>query len=172
MIEKELRFHYNQNFKYIFDITVNNNSEILKIIDDLREYKQGDWNNNKRKDIIQFTFNDIPDDFKIITDLIIVDNVIPLKVKIELIENNDKKIIMKIKSNLINKLANLIYKLINIKFYITIEDDGDGISTDVKIRYIIKSFLPKSFIAKIDNYINDKLNNRFIAKFDNYLSHL
>ena len=72
MIEKELKFHYNQNFKHLFDITTNNNQEILKIIDDLREYKQGVWNKNKRKDIIVFTFSDIPQEFKMITDMIIV----------------------------------------------------------------------------------------------------
>jgi len=172
MIEKELVFHYNQNFKFLFDITTNNNQELLKIIDDLREYKQGVWNKNKRKDFIYFTFSDIPDEFKTITDMLIVDNIIPLKLKIKLLENNDKKIVMKIKSNLINKLANLISKIINIKFIVTIEDCNEGTQTDVKIRYIIKSFLPESFITKVDNYIDSKLNNRFIKKIDNYLSQL
>lgn len=172
MIEKELVFHYNQNFKFLFDITTNNNQELLKIIDDLREYKQGVWNKDKRKDFIYFTFSDIPDEFKTITNMLIVDNIIPLKLKIKLLENNDKKIIMKIKSNLINKLANLISKIISIKFIVTIEDCGNGRETDVKIRYIIKSLLPESIIAKVDNYIDGKLNNRFIKKIDNYLSQL
>lgn len=172
MIEKELNFHYNKNFRFIFDITTNNNQEVLKMIDDLREYKQGVWNKNKRKDIIIFTFSDIPSEFKMITDMIIVDNIIPLKLKIKLIENNDKRIVMKIKSNLINKIANLIYKLINIKFVITIEDCKDGLSTNVRIRYVIKSLLPESFIAKIDNYIDGKLNDRFIEKINKYLSQL
>lgn len=172
MIEKELVFHYNHNFKFLFDITTNNNQELLKIIDDLKEYKQGVWNKDKRKDFIYFTFSDIPDEFKTITDMLIVDNIIPLKLKIKLLENNNKKIIMKIKGNLINKLANLISKIINIKFIVTIEDCGNGHETDVKIRYIIKSFLPESFISKVDNYIDGKLNNRFIKKIDNYLSQL
>ena len=172
MIEKELKFHYNQNFKHLFDITTNNNQEILKIIDDLREYKQGVWNKNKRKDIIVFTFSDIPQEFKMITDMIIVDNIIPLKLKIKLLENTDKKIVMKVKSNLINnKLANLVFKLINIKFFVNIED-SDGVSTNVKIRYVIKSFLPESLIAKVDSYIDRKMNDRFIQKIDNYLSQL
>ena len=172
MIEKELKFHYNQNFRFIFDITTNNNQEILKIIDDLREYKQGVWNKNKRKDIIVFTFSDIPQEFKMITDMIIVDNIIPLKLKIKLLENTDRKIVMKVKSNLINKISKLIYKLINVKFIVTIEDGGDGISTNVNIKYIIKSLLPESFINKIDNYIDRKMNERFIEKIDNYLSQL
>lgn len=172
MIEKELKFHYNKNFRFIFDVTTNNNQEILKIIDDLREYKQGEWNKNKRKDIIIFTFNDIPQEFKMITDMIIVDNIIPLKLKIKLLENTDKKIVMKVKSNLINKISKLIYKLINVKFIVTIEDVGDGISTNVSIKYVIKSLLPESFINKIDNYIDRKMNERFIQKIDNYLSQL
>lgn len=172
MIEKELTFHYDKNFRYIFDITTNNNQEILKIIDDLREYKQGIWNKNKRKDIIIFTFSDIPQEFKTITDMIIQDNIIPLKLKIKLLEDNNKKIVMKVKSNLINnKLANLVFKLINIKFFVTIED-SDGISTNVKIRYVIKSLLPESLVAKVDSYIDRKMNDRFIQKIDNYLSQL
>jgi len=172
MIEKELIFHYNKNFRYIFDITTNNNQEILKIIDDLREYKQGIWNKNKRKDIIIFTFSDIPQEFKTITDMIIQDNIIPLKLKIKLLEDNDKRIVMKVKSNLINnKLANLVFKLINIKFFVTIED-SDGVSTNVKIRYVIKSLLPESLVAKVDSYIDRKMNDRFIQKIDNYLSQL
>lgn len=172
MIEKELTFHYDKNFRYIFDITTNNNQEILKIIDDLREYKQGIWNKNKRKDIIIFTFSDIPSEFKTITDMIIQDNIIPLKLKIKLLEDNDKRILMKVKSNLINnKLANLVFKLINIKFFVTIED-SDGVSTNVKIRYVIKSLLPESLVAKVDSYIDRKMNDRFIQKIDNYLSQL
>ena len=172
MIEKELIFHYNKNFRYIFDITTNNNQEILKIIDDLREYKQGIWNKNKRKDIIIFTFSDIPQEFKTITDMIIQDNIIPLKLKIKLLEDNDKRIVMKVKSNLINnKLANLVFKLINTKFFVTIED-SDGVSTNVKIRYVIKSLLPESLVAKVDSYIDRKMNDRFIQKIDNYLSQL
>ena len=173
MIDKELYFHYNQNYRHLFDITTNNNQEILKIIDDLKEYKQGTWNKDKRKDIIQFVFSDIPQDFKMITDMIIKDNIIPLKLKIRLLEDNDKRIVMKIKSNLINKISNLIYKLINIKFYVTLNNsNNDGTSTDVKVRYVIKSLLPESFITKIDNYIDGKLNDRFIKKIDNYLSNL
>ena len=173
MIDKELYFHYNKNYRHLFDITTNNNQEILKIIDDLKEYKQGTWNKDKRKDIIQFIFSDIPQDFKMITDMIIKDNIIPLKLKIRLLEDNDKRIVMKIKSNLINKISNLIYKLINIKFYVTLNNsNNDGTSTDVKVRYVIKSLLPESFITKIDNYIDGKLNDRFIKKIDNYLSNL
>ncbi len=172
MIEKELTFHYNKNFRFIFDVTTNNNTEVLQMIDDLRSYKQGVWNKNKRKDIIVFTFSDIPSEFKTITDMIIQDNIIPLKLKIKLLEDNDKRIVMKVKSNLINnKLANLVFKLINIKFFVTIED-FDGVSTNVKIRYVIKSFLPESLIAKVDSYIDRKMNDRFIQKIDNYLSQL
>ncbi len=46
-IEKELIFEYNLNYSYLFDITTNNNFDFVSIIDDLKEYKQGKWNNNK-----------------------------------------------------------------------------------------------------------------------------
>lgn len=171
MIEKELIFHYNLNYKYLFDITVNNNSEILKIIDELKDYKQGVWKDNKRKDLIEFTVHDIPDIFKSLASAIIVDNIIPLKIKYKLIQNDDKTIQMKLKANLLNKLANLILKFINLKIIATI-DNIDSNSSNVKIKYIIKSILPKSIIEIFDTYIEKKLNNNFIKKIDNYLINL
>lgn len=171
MIEKELVFNYNHNYKYIYDITVNNNSEVLKEIDDLIGYKQGEWNGNKRKDLIEFTFNDIPEIFKIITNSIIVNNVIPLKLKIKLIENNNDRIILKLKANLLNKLINLISKIINLKVFVTIENIND-LSTRVKLKYIIKSILPKTIIEMANEYIESKILNNFIKKIDNYLKEL
>lgn len=171
MIEKELLFNYNNNYRYIFDITTNNNEEILKILDDLKEYKQGVWKNNKRKDFIEFKINDIPDILKTITSSIIVDNNLPLKLKIKLIEDSENKIIMKIKANLINKVANLLLKILNLKVITTIENNNN-ISSKVKIKYIIKSILPSSIIDIIDKYIETKLNNNFIAKIDKYLKQL
>lgn len=171
MIEKELLFNYNLNYKYIFDITTNNNAEILKIIDELKDYKQGIWKGNKRKDLIEFKINDIPELFKTFTSGLISDNVIPLKIKIKLLKNDNESIIIKIKVNLINKIANLIFKLINMKIFATIENIND-ISSNVKIKYIIKSILPASIVDIIDKFIEQKLNNNFIRKFDNYLKNL
>lgn len=171
MIEKELFFQYNQNYKHLFDITTNNNSEIIKIIDDLKEYKQGIWKGNKRKDFIEFTVHDIPETFKTLASTIITNNIIPLKIKFKLIENNDKIIQLKIKANLMNKIANLILKFINLKIIATI-NNVNGISSDVKIKYIIKTILPSSIVELIDNYIEQKINSNFITKIDNYLKNL
>ncbi len=171
MIEKELFFHYNINYNNLFDITTNNNSELLKIIDDLKDYKQGDWKDNKRKDIIEFTVQDVPDVFKTLASTIIVNNVIPLKLKYKLIQNDDKIIQMKLKANLLNKMANLILKFINLKIIATIHNI-DNHSSNVEIKYIIKSILPKSIIEIFDTYIENKLNNNFIKKIDNYLKNL
>jgi hypothetical protein len=171
MIEKELLFNYNLNYKYLFDITTNNNVEILKIIDELNDYKQGVWKGNKRKDLIDFKINDIPELFKSFTSGLISDNVIPLKIKIKLLKNDDESIIIKIKANLVNRIANLIFKLINLKIFATIEKINDN-SSNVKIKYIIKSILPSSIMEMIDKYIEQKLNNNFIRKFDNYLKNL
>lgn len=171
MIEKELLFNYNLNYKYLFDITTNNNVEILKIIDELNDYKQGVWKGNKRKDLIDFKINDIPELFKSFTSGLISDNVIPLKIKIKLLKNDDESIMIKIKANLVNRIANLIFKLINLKIFATIEKINDN-SSNVKIKYIIKSILPSSIMEMIDKYIEQKLNNNFIRKFDNYLKNL
>lgn len=171
MIEKELLFNYNLNYKYLFDITANNNVEILKIIDELNDYKQGVWKGNKRKDLIDFKINDIPELFKSFTSGLISDNVIPLKIKIKLLKNDDESIMIKIKANLVNRIANLIFKLINLKIFATIEKINDN-SSNVKIKYIIKSILPSSIMEMIDKYIEQKLNNNFIRKFDNYLKNL
>jgi len=168
MIERELNFFYNHNYKHIFDITTNNNQEILKIIDDLKEYKQGIWTNNKRKDIIIFKFSDIPPEINSFVNNIIVDNLIPLKLKIKMIENSNNKIQFKVKCNLINKLANLILKIINLKTIVTIIN-VDNNSSDVKIKYIIKSLLPSSFVEFFNNYIEKKFLNNFVNKIDNYL---
>lgn len=171
MIEKELFFHYKINYKYLFDITTDNNSEIIKIIDDLKDYKQGIWKGNKRKDLIEFAVHDIPEAFKLLASTIIVNNILPLKIKFKLIENNDKTIKMKIKANLLNKMANLILKFINLKIIATI-DNIDNYSSNVKIKYIIKTILPSSIVELINTYIENKLNNNFIKKIDNYLKNL
>ena len=103
-VEKELIFQYDLNYLYLFDITTNNNHDFVSIIDDLKEYRQGQWKNNKRKDIIQFIFNDIPSEFLSITSMIIKNNIIPLKLKLKVIENNSEQIIIKLRANLLNKL--------------------------------------------------------------------
>jgi len=174
MIEKELLFHYNHNYKYLYEITTNDNKEILNIIDELIDYKQGVWKNNKRKDFIEFKINDIPSALQTFASAIIKDNIIPLKIKIKLIENNDKRISLKIKASMINKLANLIFKFINLKIIATIENDENDInkSSNVSIKYIIKSILPSSIIEIIDTFVDKKINNNFIKKFDNYLKNL
>lgn len=174
MIEKELLFHYNHNYKYLYEITTNDNKEILNIIDELVDYKQGVWKNNKRKDFIEFKINDIPPALQSFASAIIKDNIIPLKIKIRLIENNDKQISIKIKASMINKLANLIFKFINLKIIATIENDENDInkSSNVSIKYIIKSILPSSIIEIIDTFVDKKINNNFIKKFDNYLKNL
>jgi len=171
MIEKELLFHYNHNYKYIYDITTNDNKEILKVIDELVDYKQGIWKDNKRKDFIDFRMNDIHPALKTFAGSIIKDNIIPLKIKIKLIENNDKRISIKIKACMINKIAKLIFKFINLRIIATVENDENDInnSSNVSIKYIIKSILPSSIIELIDKYIEGKLHNNFIKKFDNYL---
>ena len=143
----------------------------LPIFDDLKEYRQGQWKNNKRKDIIQFIFNDIPSEFLSITSMIIKNNIIPLKLKLKVIENNSEQIIIKLRANLLNKLINIITKIINIKLFVTIININNN-QTKVIVKYIIKSILPNDIIDKINNYIETKLNNHYIIKSDTYLKNL
>lgn len=164
MIQKELYFEYDINYNYLFDIICNNNSEILKIIDDLKEYRQGNWKENKRKDVIHFKFKDAPLE-------IIKDGNIPLKLKIKLLENTSNNIKCKIKIRLLNKLLNIISKIINTEIYFELININDR-QTKVIIRYIIKTLLPSEINDKIENYIDTKLNNNFIKKFDYYLKDL
>jgi len=171
MIEKELVFEYNLNYSYLFDITTNNNHDFVSIIDDLKEYRQGKWNNNKRKDIIQFIFKDIPTEFLSIASVFIKDNIIPLKLKLKIIENNSEKIIIKVRANLLNKLMNIITKFINIKLFISLININNN-QTKVITKYIIKSILPNDIIDKINYYIETKLNNNYISKSDTYLKNL
>jgi len=79
--------------------------------------------------------------------------------------------VLKIKANLLNKLINLISKIINLKVFVTIVNVND-ISTHVKVKYIIKSILPKTIIEMANEYIESKILNNFIKKIDNYLKEL
>lgn len=171
MIEKQLIFEYKLNYLHLFDITVNNNSQILSIFEDLQDYKQGNWKKNKRKDIIQFYLNDIPQDLLTLISIFIKNNVVPLKIKIKILENNDSNIKLKVKANILNKLLNIITKIINFTFYCDIIKVDDN-NTKVIIRYVIKSMLSNEVIQNIDNYVDTKLNNKFIQRFDNYLKNL
>ena len=164
MIEKELFFEYDINFKYLFDIVANNNSEILKIIDDLKEYRQGIWREDKRKDIIHFKFNDAPLE-------IIKDGNIPLKLKLKLFENNDNVIIGQVKIRILNKLLNIVSKIINSKCYFELININDK-QTKVIIKYQIKTLLPPDINDKIEKYIDTKIKNNFIKKIDHYLKEL
>ena len=164
MIEKELIFDYDINYKYLFDITTNNNYEILQIINDLKEYRQGIWKENKRKDIIHFIYKDAPIE-------IIKDGNIPLKLKIKLIENNENEIIIQVKVRLLNKLMNIINKIINAKCYFKLININNN-KSKVIVQYQIKTLLPKDINDKIENYIDLKINNNFIKKIDSYLIEL
>ncbi len=163
MIEKELFFKYNINYKYLFDITINNNSEILKIIDELKDYIQGYWKNDKRKDIIQFKIKDAPLE-------IFKDGNVPLKLKIKMINNNDYLIKYEIKIRLLNRLLNIISKIINTKFYFELININFK-STQITVKYQIKTLLPDEINNKIEIFIENKLN-KFIKKIDNYLLEL
>ena len=46
MIEKQLLFNYNLNFKNIYDLAIENNDEFIKVIPEIILYDKGVWIND------------------------------------------------------------------------------------------------------------------------------
>jgi hypothetical protein len=163
MIEKQLIFDYNLDYNYLYNITVNDNRNIINIIEEIIDYKQGVWNDNKRKDILKLKFDDIP--------LNITSNIITIKFKIKLLEQTPDNYKLQLKIKNTNKIINVISKIINIKMFCNIIKTNEN-QTRVVINYTIKSILPDDLIIIVNNYLENKLKNNFIKKIDNYLKDL
>ena len=98
MIEKELSFNFNLNIDKIFELCINENSEMVKRVPEVIEYKQGDWKENIKKNVVKIKLTNIPSE-------------IPTKY-LNLVLNDDKTVYGKIKINLIERNENFI----NLKF--------------------------------------------------------
>ena len=82
MVEKQLSFIYNLDMKEIYNITMEDNNSFVENLDEIKEYKMGEWKGNKRKDNILFDVKEIPDDLSMIKEMLGIDGtIIPLKVK-------------------------------------------------------------------------------------------
>ena len=174
MIEKELVFNYNLNFKNIYNLAVENNDEFIKIIPEIVVYDKGVWMNDDiyRKDKLLINIADIPYDLRGVIDMIRdKKGLIGLKIKIKKILNTDKEIYLRIKLKLNGFLGRIIEKFLKIISNINIIYKED-FKTEVKVRYQIKSMFPNDLNDKIDNHIQNKLNNYYIKKIDNYFNNL
>ena len=174
MIEKELVFNYNLNFKDIYNLAVENNDEFIKVIPEIVLYDKGVWMNDDiyRKDKLLINIADIPYDLRGVIDMIRdKKGLIGLKIKIKKILNTDKEIYLRIKLKLNGFLGRIIEKFLKIISNINIIYKED-FETEVKVRYQIKSMFPNDLNDKIDNHIQNKLNNYYIKKIDNYFNNL
>lgn len=174
MIEKELVFNYNLNFKDIYNLAVENNDEFIKIIPEIILYDKGVWMKDDiyRKDKLLINIADIPYDLRSVIDMIRnKKGLIGLKIKIKKMLNTDKEIYLRIKLKLNGFLGRIIEKFLKIISNINIIYKED-FETEVKVRYQIKSMFPNDLNDKIDNHIQNKLNNYYIKKIDNYFNNL
>ena len=174
MIEKELVFNYNLNFKDIYNLAVENNDEFIKVIPEIVLYDKGVWMKDDiyRKDKLLINIADIPYDLRGVIDMIRdKKGLIGLKIKIKKILNTDKEIHLRIKLKLNGFLGKIIEKFLKIISNINIIYKED-FETEVKVRYQIKSMFPNDLNDKIDNHIQNKLNNYYIKKIDNYFNNL
>ena len=174
MIEKELIFNYNLNFKNIYDLAIENNNEFVKIIPEIILYKKGVWINDDiyRKDKLWINISDIPYELRCVIDMIRdKKGLIGLKIKIKKILNNDKEIRLIIKLKLNGYLGQIIENFLKIISNINIIYKED-FKTEVKVHYQIISMFPNDLNDKINNHIQNKLNNYYIKKIDFYFNNL
>lgn len=168
MTEKIIELNYDFPIDYIYNITTNNNEEIITKYEDITSYTQGEWKNNKRKDLIELKLKDTPEEIKSILKLFISNDKILTKTKIKLLEQTEKKIIMKIQIKLINKLSNLILKLFKYKIRVIYETTESN-KTNLKIIYKIKSLISSNLTKLIDDYIETTIKEPYLKIYNDYI---
>ncbi len=94
MIIKELFFKYNLNFSNIYNLILENNLELIKIIPEIVFYEKGEWNNNYRIDFIKINISDIPHHLRSLINMMRDKKGfigIKIKIKKNIIEDKNKK---------------------------------------------------------------------------------
>jgi hypothetical protein len=173
---KMIEVDYNKNLNDIFHRIANDNEILIKYIDSISYYKQGEWGFDrnkraKRTDIAILKVDDIPKEILSLASLFIEDdNLMPIKYKIKIMNRTETTIDIKIKFSLINKLANLIFKLVRLKVKLEVRGYDNNTKTKAIIYYRIKSILAKKSINTIDDFIHNKLVPEYITKIDNYIN--
>lgn len=174
MIEGVINFDYNTNINKILDITVDNNDKMIETIKKIHYYERGEWKNNKTKrtDYIVGNVNvsTVPKELLTILSLFIdKDNRIHCKTKIKIIERNDNHIKIKVNVKMMNKLVNLIFKLLRFKVYITFDYNSDNNKTSVQVIYKLKTKLPNSFNTYFNNVIENSFKPNYVYKIDEFI---
>ena len=138
MIYQTLFFKYCINFNEFYNLILENNDDLIKVIPEIVFYEKGTWINNKRKDFIKINVSNIPHDLKYLFDLI-KDNKGLISIKIKINKNYiDDKIFIKTKFKLLGLIGSLINNTINIKANIIINNDNN-IKTFINVNYEIQS---------------------------------
>ena len=178
MITKELLFNYNNNFKDIYNLAIEDNDEFIKVIPEIVLYEKGVWFEIEdsdcvyRKDKVWIDIADIPYELRLIIDMIRDKNgYIGLKITIKKIIENDNLINIKVKIKINGFLGRIIEKFITIITNINIINI-DNVKTDVKINYEIRSKFPNDLNDMIDNHIENKLQNYYIKKIDDFFKNI
>ena len=196
MIQGVINFTYNTHINKILDITLYNNDDLIKTIEDIHHYERGEWKNNqtKRTDFVIMNFHKdaIPPELKTIISLFIdKDNRIQSKYKVKITEKTDNQVKIKtgiklinkfanlifkllrfkIKINvkMMNKLVNLIFKLLRFKVYITFDYNSDNNKTSVQVIYKLKTKLPNSFNTYFNNVIENSFKPNYVYKIDEFI---
>lgn len=174
MFEGFIKFIYNIHINKILENTLYNNNDLIKTIKDIHLYEQGEWKNNntKRTDFIIINFNKdaIPPELKSILSLFIdKDNKIYSKYKIKIIEKTDTLVKIKTSIKIINKFANIIFKLLRFKIKINISYNPIYNQTSVEVIYKIKTTLPLSYKKYINDLIENIIKPNYIFKIDEYI---
>jgi len=168
MTERIIELNYDFPIDYIYNITTNTNEEIIAKYEDITSYTQGEWNNNKRKDLIELKLRETPEEIKSILNLFISNETILTKTKIKLLEKTEKKIILKIQLKLINRLSNLILKLFKYKIKVFFESKEPN-KTNLKIIYKIKSLISSNLTKLIDDYIENTIKEPYLKIYNDYI---
>jgi hypothetical protein len=168
MISKDLTFTYDLNYNDLYNLTLEENDEFIKVIPEIVYYEKGIWKNNKRIDKIMINITDIPYDLRIIIDMMRnKQGFIKIKIKFykEIIDN---KIIINTKLKLYGVIGTLINNAINLNSNIELINDND-IITNVNVNYQIKSLLFNDLNERINFHIQQKLENYYIKNINQFL---
>lgn len=174
MIQGVINFTYNTHISKILEITLYNNDDLIKTIEDIHYYERGEWKNNqtKRTDFLIMNFHKdaIPPELKTIISLFIdKDNRIQSKYKVKITEKTDNQVKIKTGIKLINKFANLIFKLLRFKIKINISYNPINNQTSVEVIYKIKTTLPSSYNKYINDLIENTIKPNYIFKIDEFV---
>ena len=175
MIEKELSFNFNLNIDKIFELCVDENSEMVKRVPEIIEYKQGEWKNNIKKNIVKLQLTNIPAEIptKYLNLVLNDDKTIYAKIKVNLIHRDKNYINLKFTLKPVSKILsqiNNILKLSRIKATINIRQCENIAKIDAKYKITVINIMDN--IDIIENYIEKNLNKLLIETIISYLTEI